>query len=209
MSRGRGCKGNQPKGQAHLTNVEEPRRESHSAEVGGFNSEEIKRLRNLLKTLEKPSGSCSLAQNGNNLNSYVFSASNKYNSNTWFIDLGATDHMIHLADYFTTYQPCPNKKIKIKVAGGSLITVVGQGTVAISSSFILKNVLHVPNLAVNLSSIHKITRDLNCHVTISNDHCILQDQTMGRMIGQARASEGHSDPLSLSLISINSNKDGI
>ena len=125
--------------------------------------------------------------------------------------------MTYSANCFTTYQPCPSNK-KIKVADGSLITVAGQGTVAFSSSLILKNVLHVPNLTVNLLSIHKITQELNCHVTFFNDHCVFQDQTKGRMIGQARATEGLyllkdkdscSDPLSLSLISVNANKDEI
>lgn len=197
MSQGGGHRGNQEKSQAHHTNME--------------------RLRNFLNTLEKPSGSCSLAQNGNILNSYVFSASNKCNSTTWVIDSGATDHMAHSTSCFTTYQPCSSNR-KIKVADGSLINVVGQGTVVFSSMLILKDVLHVPKLSVNLLSISKITQDLNCHETFFNDRCIFQDQTMGRMIGQARAMEGlyllkdkdsYSEPLHLSLISVNSNKDEI
>lgn len=117
MGPGGGYKGNQPKGQVHLTNVEEPGRETRSTEIGRFNSEDIERLRNFLNTLEKPSGSCSFAQNGNTLNSYVLGATNKYISSTWVINSGATDHMTHFANWFTTYKPCPsnNKKKKSKL----------------------------------------------------------------------------------------------
>jgi len=72
--------------------------------------------------MEKPSGSCFLAQNGKISISHVFSASNKGYSSTWVIDLGATDHMTYCAGSFISYQPYPNSK-KITVVDGSLTTV--------------------------------------------------------------------------------------
>lgn len=193
MGPGGGYKGNQPKGQVHLTNVEEPGRETQSTEIGGFNSEDIERLRNFLKTFEKLSRSCSFAQNGNTLNSYVLSASNKYISSTWVINSGATDHMTHFADWFTTYKPCSSNKKKSKLQ-------------MVHSS--LKMCCMFSIFRLILLSSHKITQDLNCHVLFSNNHCVIQDRTTGRMIRQAKAMEGlyllkdkdsRSDPLSLSL----------
>ncbi|KAG6735946.1 hypothetical protein POTOM_061371 [Populus tomentosa] len=131
MGHNGGHKWNHSRGYAHLTNSEETAHESSTPEVRGFNKEEIERLRTLLNTMEKPSGSCSLAQNGKIPVSHVFSASNKNHSSIWVIDSGATDHMTYSADAFTSYQPCPSSK-KIIVADGSLTTVAGQGTIPLN-----------------------------------------------------------------------------
>jgi hypothetical protein len=152
MGRNGGYKWNHSRGHAHLTNSEEAAHESSTLEVRGFNKEEIERLRTLLNTMEKPSGSCSLAQNGKIPISHVFSVSNKNHSSIWVIDSGAIDHMTYSAGAFTSYQPCPSSK-KITVADGSLITVAGQGTIPLNPVFTLKRVLHVPNLTANLLSI--------------------------------------------------------
>ena len=78
--------------------------------------------------------------------------------------------------------------------------------------------LHVPNLAANLLSIHKIIKDLICSATFFFDHFIFQDLVMGRMIGQAKVKDGlyvlrmqssNSNPFPRSFISVNSNKDNI
>jgi len=120
--------------------------------VGGFNKEEIEHLRTLLNIMEKPFGSCSLAQNGKILISHAFSASNKDHSSIWVIDSGTTDHMTHSAVSFRSYQPCPSSK-KITVVDGSLTTIASQGTIPLNHLLTLKQVLHVPNLTANLLSI--------------------------------------------------------
>ncbi|XP_011015916.1 PREDICTED: uncharacterized protein LOC105119472 [Populus euphratica] len=124
MGRNGGYKWNHSRGHAHLTNSEEAAHDFSTLEVRGFNKEEIKRLRTLLNTMEKPSGSCSLAQNSKIPISHVFSASNKNHSSIWVIDSGATDHMTYSTGAFTSYQPCPSSK-KITVADGSLTIVAG------------------------------------------------------------------------------------
>ena len=43
----------------------------------------------------------------------------------------------------------------------------------------------VPKSSTNLVSIHELNKDLNCKST----NCIFQDQTMRRMIGQAKDRE--------------------
>jgi hypothetical protein len=170
MRRNEGYKWNHSRGHAHLTNSEEATHESSTLEVRGFNKEEIECLRTLLNTMEKPSGSCSLAQNGKIPISHVFSASNKNHSTIWVIDSGATDHMTYSVAGFTSYQPCPSNK-KIIVVDGSLTTIAGQGTIPLNPVFTLKRVLHVPNLTANLLSIQKLIKDINCSVTFFLDHC--------------------------------------
>ncbi|KAK3037075.1 hypothetical protein RJ639_029917 [Escallonia herrerae] len=51
---------------------------------------------------------------------------------------------------------------KIKIADGSLPTIAGTGSIVLSPSITLRNVLHVPKLSCNLLSISKLTNDLKC-----------------------------------------------
>ncbi|GAV76366.1 LOW QUALITY PROTEIN: UBN2_3 domain-containing protein, partial [Cephalotus follicularis] len=71
----------------------------------GFNSEVIERIRNLLGSLEKPSGACSLALSGKSPFSFGLHASKSFSSDSWIIDSRATDHMTYTSQYFSTYTP--------------------------------------------------------------------------------------------------------
>ena len=84
----------QQRSQAHM--AEQSKAEENPA-IGGFNGEEIEKLRSLLGSLEKPSGACSLALSGEFSFPFCLTASNKISNNFWIIDSGATDHMtLHL-----------------------------------------------------------------------------------------------------------------
>lgn len=50
----------------------------------------------------------------------------------------------------------------VKIAYGTFSTIVGVGSIPVSKTLTLHNVLHVPNLSCNLLSISKLTQDLNC-----------------------------------------------
>ena len=50
-------------------------------------------------------------------------------------------------------------------------------------SISLTSVICVPNSPFNMISISKLTHDLNCLITFSNNSVTLQDRSMGRMIG--------------------------
>ncbi|GAV59939.1 UBN2_3 domain-containing protein, partial [Cephalotus follicularis] len=71
----------------------------------GFNSEEIERIRNLLGSLEKPSGACSLALSGKSPFLFGLHASKMLSSDSWIIGSGATDHMTYTSQYFSTNTP--------------------------------------------------------------------------------------------------------
>ena len=57
---------------------------------------------------------------------------------------------------------------------------------ALVKQLVLHSVLHVPNLACNLVSINKLTKDLNCLANFYNDMCLIQGQGLEKMIGIAR-----------------------
>jgi len=69
-----------------------------STEGGGFNIEEIKRLKDLLGTLEKPFELYSLTLLGN-----VSCMSVSYSTNSWIVDSAATDHMTYPPQFFHCY----------------------------------------------------------------------------------------------------------
>ena len=65
--------------------------------------------------------------------------------------------MIGCFKSFSSYSPYVGNQ-KIKIAYGSLSTIVGKGSIATSKSL----VLHVPNISCNLLFVSKLTRDLKC-----------------------------------------------
>lgn len=107
----------------------------------------------------------------------------------WIVDSGASDHMTGQSHQFTTYTPCPGTQ-KIKIADGSLSSVAGKGSIYLSSSITLYDVLHVPNLSCNLLSVSKITQDQQCFAVFSPLCCTFQDMSSGKTIGSAKACSG-------------------
>ena len=86
----------------------------------------------------------------------------------WIIDSGASDHMTDNHKLFTTYIPCAGN-MKVKIADGSLASIVGKGSIKISESITL---LHVPKLACSLLSVSQLTKQSNCSVNFLPTHCV-------------------------------------
>ena len=137
--------------------AEQPKTKENSA-TGGFNSEEMEKLRSLLGSLDKPTRTCSLALSGTPSLSFCINVSHRVYDDSWIIDSSATDHITSKSQLFHTYTPSSSNK-KIAVANDSLATVTGFGNIYITATLILKNVLHVPKLSANLVSIQKLTLD--------------------------------------------------
>ncbi|KAH9650093.1 protein kinase domain-containing protein [Citrus sinensis] len=129
-----------------------------------LSKEQIDHLIKLLTSNPPPSTPRgSLAQTGSIINA-LFSHST---TAPWIIDSGASDHMTSISSLFDSYYPCPGNK-KVRVADGSLSSIAGKGSIKISGTIELKNVLHVPKLSCNL----------------------LSDRDLGTMIGSASLREG-------------------
>ena len=118
-----------------------------------LNKEKFEKLKNLLGTLESPSGAYSLTQSNKYSPSLTSSVSDMSFLGSQVINQGTTDHMTHSSQQFSTYSSCPSNK-KIIIVDCSLATVAGQGEVHLNKSIVLKNVLYVPKLSTNLVSIH-------------------------------------------------------
>lgn len=62
---------------------------------------------------------------------------------SWIIDSGATTHMTHSFDVFRSYKHCSKTK-SILIADGKSIKVAGHGSIDLSPSFSITDVLHAP-----------------------------------------------------------------
>ena len=111
-------------------------------------------------------------------------------SSKWIIDSGATDHMTGNRHLFSSFTPYASPSF-ITIADGSYSRVLGSGTVQPTPSINLTSVLNVPNLAFNLLSPSKLTRQLNCFITLFPDHCLIQDLKTKHIIGKGYESGGH------------------
>nr|KYP62605.1 Retrovirus-related Pol polyprotein from transposon TNT 1-94 [Cajanus cajan] len=107
----------------------------------------------------------------------------------WILDSGATDHMTPFRMIFKSYIQ-RNREQLITVANGQGVPICGSGNIILESSIVLKDVLHVPQLANNLISVQKLTKDLNCSVIFFSTHCVFQDLAMGKTILNAKEQSG-------------------
>lgn len=64
-------------------------------------------------------------------------------------------------------------------------TITHIGTVHISSSLVLHNVLHVPSFRFNLISVCSLLRDSNLSAHFYPTFCVLQESSRDLMIGRA------------------------
>ena len=70
----------------------------------------------------------------------------------------------------------------ITLINGSQTMAKGIGSACPLPSTPLTSVLYVPDCPFNLISISKLTRDLNCLITFSDNSITLQDRSTGRTI---------------------------
>nr|XP_016463323.1 PREDICTED: uncharacterized protein LOC107786370 [Nicotiana tabacum] len=103
------------------------------------------------------------------------------------MDSGATNHMTGNPNMFSSFRshkaPSP-----ITVVDGSTCSSVGSDIIKPTSSITLSSILCLPNLAFNLISVSKITKDLNCCVAFFSDHCLFLDLKTMQVIGKGYIS---------------------
>ena len=125
----------------------------------------------------------SIAQTGN------VSVCLSHSSRPWILYFGASDHISSNRDTFSSLNitsPLP----MITLSNGSQTMAKGIDSACPLPSMPLTSVLYVPDSPFNLISISKLTHDLNCLITFSNNSITLQDRSTGRMIGIGREFQG-------------------
>lgn len=177
----------------HASSEDTSKEPKSASETSAFSKEQLEQLYQLMSShsiSNTPNSSSyiassSLAQKG----TYpaTFTAGSKLNP--WIIDSGATDHMTGSSSIFSSYSPLSGN-LKVKIADGSLTSIAGKGSIIISPSLTLLNVLHVPKISCNLISVSRIIHDCKCIATITFAGFEFQDPCSGKMIGNAKEVDG-------------------
>ena len=114
----------------------------------------------------------------------VFSSSvntSHVSSYDWILDSGATDHMVHSIHFFTSVTSPVH--ISVRLPNGDMVKVTHVGTVKISATLTLENVLCIPTFSFNLISISKLTQNPSCCCIFLSHYCFLQDLLLWKLIG--------------------------
>ena len=104
---------------------------------------------------------------------------NAYGNDVWILDTGATDHIVHSLSLFThitspisTFVQLPNRE---------KVTVTHIGTIQVTSTLKLENILCVPSFNFNLISVSQLTKTLSCCLVFLSNLCFIQDLVEKRL----------------------------
>ena len=104
-----------------------------------------------------------------------------FNGETWVLDTGAIDHIIHYVTLFTNITS--SISIFVQLPNGEKVTVTHISTIQITSTLILNNVLCVPSFSFNLISVSKLAKCLSCCLVFLSKFCFIQDLSCWKTIG--------------------------
>ena len=104
-----------------------------------------------------------------------------FNSETWVLDTGATDHIIHSVTLFTKITSSISTFVQLP--NGKKVIVTHIGTIQVTSTLVLENVLCVPSFSFNLISVSKLTKSLSCCLVFLSNFCFIQDLSCWKKIG--------------------------
>ena len=108
-------------------------------------------------------------------------------SSQWVIKSGVIDYMTGISCLFTTFQPHPSTST-VTLANGSTPCVLRSRTIHPTPLITLTYVLSLSQFSFNLISVSKLTRTLNCNISVFPDYCSIQDLLMKQIIGRGRES---------------------
>ena len=104
-----------------------------------------------------------------------------YGNDVWVFEAGATNHIVHSLSFFTHITSSISTFVQLP--NGEKVTVTHIGTIQVTSTLILENVLCVPSFTFNLISVSQLTKTLSCCLVFLSNICFIQDLTCRRMIG--------------------------
>ena len=113
----------------------------------------------------------------------------KVDTCNWIIDSGATDHISSSPKLFLH----KNKNFSLPpvlLPSGETANIAAKGSLPLNSIYYLRDVLCVPTFKVDLLSVSRLTRNLNCSVTFFPYWCVLQDLVTRRTIGLGKQRDG-------------------
>lgn len=103
-----------------------------------------------------------------------------FDSNSWILDTGATDHMVPSINCFTSSACSINASVKLP--NSQFVVVTHISYVSISEHLVLHDVLCIPTFYFKLIYISKLTQSLTCSFLFSSYICLIQDLIHWRLI---------------------------
>lgn len=101
---------------------------------------------------------------------------------SWIIDSGATSHVC--SDLALFSETITVSGVTVSLPNEARVDITHCGTVHLSSSLILHNVLHVPSFKFNLISVSSLLKSSHCSAHFYPDFCYIQECIHGLMIGR-------------------------
>ena len=150
---------------------------------------ELQSLKSMMNSTATVIGSTSMANSGKHQILASISLFTKDVSSAWILDSGATDHMTFSEKSFESYETlAPGKNVQ--TADGTLLPVVGVGTMKMQPIGTITNVLHVPNLFINLISVQKVASLRAYSILFDDIDAYLCHKELGWKIGLAKVQRG-------------------
>jgi hypothetical protein len=112
----------------------------------------------------------------------AFKISNFVGSDTWIIDSGASDHMTYDRKYFITLST--SNVSYVTNANGESFPVLGIGSIRVTPTLVLHDVLYVPDLSHHLISVPQLNAQSLCSVTFFPMYVVFQDLLTREVIGK-------------------------
>ncbi|KAL2903744.1 Retrovirus-related Pol polyprotein from transposon TNT 1-94, partial [Bienertia sinuspersici] len=106
----------------------------------------------------------------------------------WIIDSGASHHVT--GNYSCLHNITHISEWAVGLPDGRRVSATLSGSVQLSSTITLSNVLYVPGLNCNLLSVSCLLRDCGCLVRFTDTLCAIQDQRSGMLIGAGEQRDG-------------------
>jgi hypothetical protein len=100
-------------------------------------------------------------------------ASTNAHRNSWIIETGATDHMVGSIHFLTTITATVSSHVNLPNGQNTLVTHIG--TVQISATLVLTNVLCILSFTFNLLSVSKLLASHSCCLIFLHQHCFIQN----------------------------------
>lgn len=153
----------------------------------GFTQEQYNNILALLQQSKLNSTVNSVSTSPFVMNSHASNMNGK-NPNLWILDTGATDHFTFNFDSFTQYKNIV--PIHVSLPNGSQVVASISGTIVISPSLTLHNVLYIPSFHVNLISVAKLIDSNECLVQFIANNCHIMQTHSKVLLGITSLQRG-------------------
>ncbi|KAI5432085.1 hypothetical protein KIW84_036007 [Lathyrus oleraceus] len=153
----------------------------------GFTQDQYNNILALIQQSQLTPQANSISPSPFGLNSHAYNDHGK-NPNLWIFDTGATDHIAYDLASFESYKHII--PVHVSLPYSSQIIASMSGSIVLSPTLTLHNVLYIPTFHVNLLSIAKLVNSNDCHVNFTANSCTILQNHSKAVIGTTNLQRG-------------------